>query len=164
MPPTINPTTPPSEPPIRVTPKIRGTAGKWKNVFIDDRGFPDQSNKFNSLLHNVDGGNILRKQKHPAPPLDTIDPRFHAVYDKKLDGEQLRKHINISHLDASLQSKIYGLIKKYWRVFSAKGQFVPVKDYSFVIDTGTARPIAVKKIHYGPHDLLWRSALPRLKS
>ncbi len=67
-----------------------------------------------------------------------------------MDGKQLRKHINISHLDASLQSKIYRIIKKYWPVFSAKGQFVPVKDYSCVIDTGTARPITVKKIHYGP--------------
>jgi hypothetical protein len=148
--PTINPTIPPSEPPIRVMPKIRGTAGKWKNVFINDRGFPNQSNKFDSLLHNVDGGTILCKQKHPAPPLDAIDPRFHAVYDEKLDGEQLCKHINISHLDASLQSKIYRLIKNYWPVFSAKGQFVPVKDYSCVVDTGTARPITIKKIHYGP--------------
>jgi hypothetical protein len=150
---TINPTTPPSEPPIRVTPKIRGIAGKWKNVFINDRGFLDQSDEFDSLLHKVDGGTILCKQKHPAPPLDAIDPHFHAVYDKKLDGKQLRKNINISHLDTSLQSKIYGLIKKYWPVFSAKGQFVPVKDYSCVIDTGTARPIAVKKIHYGPREI-----------
>jgi hypothetical protein len=153
MPPTINPTTPPSEPPIRVTPKIRGIAGKQKNVFINDRGFPDQSDEFDSLLHNVDGGTILRKQKHPAPPLDAIDTRFHAVYDKKLDGKQLRKNINISHLNASLQSKIYGLIKKYWPVFSAKGQFVPVKDHSCIIDTGTARPIAVEKIHYGPRKI-----------
>jgi hypothetical protein len=101
----------------------------------------------------VDGGTILRKRKHPAPPLDAIDPHFHAVYDEKLDGKQLRKNINISHLDAYLQSKIYGLIKKYCPVFSAKGQFVPVKDYSCVIDTGMARPIAVKKIHYGPCEI-----------
>ncbi len=65
MPPTINPTTPPSEPPIRVTPKIRGIAGKWKNVFINDRGFPNQSNNFDSLLHNVDRGTILRKKNTP---------------------------------------------------------------------------------------------------
>ncbi len=38
-------------------------------------------------------------------------------------------------------------------MFSAKGQFVPVKDYSCVIDTGTARPIAVKKIHYGSREI-----------
>jgi hypothetical protein len=47
-----------SEPPIRVTPKMKGNSGKQKNVFLDDRGFPDQSNEFNSLLHNVNGGTI----------------------------------------------------------------------------------------------------------
>jgi hypothetical protein len=133
---------------------MRGTAGKRKNVFIDDRGFPNQSDKFDSLLHNVDGGTILRKRRHPAPSLDAMDPRFHAVYDEKLDGEQLRKKINLAHLNASLQSKIYKLLQQYWSVFSAKGQFVPVKDYSCVIDTGTAKPIPVKKIHYGPREIL----------
>ncbi len=90
---TIDPNTPPSKPPIRVTPKTRGNAGKQKNVFIDNQGFPDQSDEFDSLLHNVDGGTILRKRKHPTPSLDSINPHFHAVYDKKLDGEQLHvKH------------------------------------------------------------------------
>jgi hypothetical protein len=147
---TIDPNTPPSKPPICVMPKTRCNAGKQKNVFIDNQGFPDQSDEFDSLLHNVDSGTILRKCKHPAPSLDSINPHFHAVYNKKLDGEQLRKNINLSHLDASLQSKIYGLIKKYWSVFSTKGQFVPIKDYSCIINTGKAKPIAVKKIHYGP--------------
>jgi hypothetical protein len=128
---------------------MKSNAGKQKNMFINNQGFPDQSDEFDSLLHNVDGGTILRKRKHPAPSLDAIDPCFHAVYNKKLDNNQLRKHINLSHLDASLQSKIYGLIQKYWWVFSAKGQFIPVKDYSCVIDTGSAKPTAMKKIHYG---------------
>ncbi len=75
------------------------------------------------------------------------------MYNKNLDGEQLRKKINLSHLDASLQSKLYRLIQKYWSVFSDKGQFVPVKDYSCIIDTGTAKPIAVRKIHYGPREI-----------
>lgn len=33
------------------------------------------------------------------------------------------------------------------------GQFIPVKDYECIIDTGNARPIAVKKIHYGPREI-----------
>jgi hypothetical protein len=37
-------------------------------------------------------------------------------------------------------------------VFDNKGQFVPVKDYQCVVDTGSAHPIAVKKIHYGPRE------------
>jgi hypothetical protein len=144
---------PKTAPPIRVTPKMKGNSGKRKNVFLDDRGFPDQSDEFNSLLHNIDGGTILRKRRHPAPNLDDVDPRFHAVYDEKLHGEQLRTNLDLSHLDTSLQAKVYGLIQKYWSVFADKGQFIPVKDYSCIIDTGTAKPIAVKKIHYGPREI-----------
>jgi hypothetical protein len=164
-PPTINPTTPPSEPPICVMPKIRGIARKRKNVFIDDRGFPDQSDKFDSLLHNVDGRTILCKQKHPAPPLDAIDPRFHAVYDEKLDGKQLRKNINISHLDASLQSKITGSLRNI-------GQCSPLKDNSSLLRTTPASLTLARRdlsllgrfITALARYLLWRSVLPHLKS
>ncbi len=34
-------------------------------------------------------------------------------------------------------------------MFDEKGMFVPVKNYECVIDTGSARPIAVKNILYG---------------
>jgi hypothetical protein len=94
-----------SEPPICVTPKMKGNSGKQKNVFLDDRGFPDQSDEFNSLLHSVDGRTVLRKHKHPAPELDEIDPRFHAIYDEKLHGKQLRKNLNLSHLEPSIRAK-----------------------------------------------------------
>jgi hypothetical protein len=144
---------PKSKPPIHVTPKLKGNSGKQKNVFLDDRGFPDQSNKFNSLLHNIDGGTILHKRRHPAPKLDEIDPHFHAVYDAKLHGKQLRNNLDLSHLEPSLQATVYGLVQKYWSIYANEGQFIPVKDYSCVIDTGTAKPIAVKKIHYSPREI-----------
>ncbi len=139
-----------SAPPIRVTPKMRGNSSKCRNVFMDDRGFPDQSNEFVSLLHNVNGGTILCKRKHPAPKLDNINPRFHVVYNDKLHGKQLCQNLNLSHLVPSLRTQVYGLIQKYYSVLADKGQFVPMKDYSCMINTGFAKPIAVKKIHYGP--------------
>jgi hypothetical protein len=132
---------------------MKSNSGKCKNVFLDDRGFPNQSDEFDSLLHNVDGGTILCKHKHPAPKLDEIDPCFHMVYDKNFHGKQLCKDLDLSHLEPHLQAKVYGLIQKYYSVFANKGQFVPVKDYSCIIDTGLARPIAVKKIHYGPQEI-----------
>jgi len=61
----------------------------------------------------------------------------------------MRKDLDLSHLDPNLQEKIYAIIRQYWSVFNEKGVFVPVKNYEFVIDTGTARPISVKKILYG---------------
>jgi hypothetical protein len=120
---------------------------------LDDRGFPNQSDEFNSFLHNINGGTILLKRRHSAPKLDDIDPRFHAVYDEKLHGKQLRNNLDLSHLEPSLRATVYGLVQKYWYIFANKGQFIPIKDYSCVIDTGTVKPIAVKKIHYSPCEI-----------
>ena len=38
----------------------------------------------------VDGGTILRKRKHPAPPLDDINPAFAFPYVESKHGERLR--------------------------------------------------------------------------
>ena len=141
----------PSGEPIRVARKIRGK--KRPNVFLGDRGFPDQSHEFDVILHNVEGGPILRKRKHAAPPLDDIDPRFLSQYDGKIHGKKLRKEIDLSHLDGTTRDLVYKLLQKYWSVFDDKGQFVPVKDYKCSIDTGSARPICVKNINYGPREI-----------
>ena len=61
----------------------------------------------------------------------------------------MRQEVDLSHLDPDLQEKIYSLIREFWSVFDSKGIFVPVKYYKCIIDTGDARPIAVKKILYG---------------
>ena len=52
------------------------------NVVYDDRGFPDQSDEFDYLLHSVDGGPLLRKLWHPALDLDSpVDTSFLSVFD-----------------------------------------------------------------------------------
>ena len=87
--------------PIRVADK-----SKWrrriKNVFIDDRGFPDQYDEFDVLLHNIDGGPVLRKLKHPPPQIGSVDPMFLFSYDEALHGNRLRKELDLSHLDIKL--------------------------------------------------------------
>jgi hypothetical protein len=46
--------------PIRVSPKSKTSGAKRaRNVFFNDRGFPDQSEEYDQLLHNIDGGVIL---------------------------------------------------------------------------------------------------------
>ena len=142
--------TDPSGEPIRVARKIRGK--KRPNVFLDDRGFPDQFHEFDVILHKVEGGPILRKRKHAAPPLDDIDPRFLSQYDEKIHGEKLRKEIDLSHLNGTTRDLVYKLLQKCWSVFDDKGQFVPVKDYKCSIDTDSARPICVKNINYVPRE------------
>jgi len=117
-----------------------------KNIFADDRGYPDLTNDHDTLLHNIDGGSVLRKLRHPALPFDEDDPTFTFTFDETLHGERLRQLLNLSHLDNALQNRIYALVKKYWSVFDDRGVWVPVRNYECVIDTGDAPPIAVKNI------------------
>ena len=149
--------------PIRVVTKPKKRK-RSDNVFYDDRGFPDQSDEFDSLLHNIDGGSVLRKRQHSAPPLDDIDPAFATTYVDAIHGERLRSELDLSHLDPSIQTQVLTLIKKYWSVFDDKGLFVPVKNYECIIDTGNARPITVRKIHYGPREIpIMRNCIAKLE-
>ncbi len=149
--------------PIRVAAKQK-EHGCLKNVFMDDRGFPDQSDEFDTLLHNIDGGKILRKLKHPPPSIDVPDSPFHFTFDESIHGARLKEQLDLSHLDPPTQLVVINLIKKYWSVFDEHGAWVPVQNYECVINTGNAPPIAVKKIQYGPKELpIMRKAIAALE-
>jgi hypothetical protein len=60
-----------------------------QNVFVNDCGFPDKTKHYKALLRNVEGGIILQKLKHPAPPLDEVDPLFFCTYNKAKHSEQI---------------------------------------------------------------------------
>ncbi len=137
-------------PPICVADKPK-CQKQMPNVFVDDRGFPDKSKYYENLLHNVEGGPILCKLKHPPPLFDEVDPTFFCAYDKSTHGEQLQRDLDLSHLEPHVHDKVYAIVQKYWSVFNDKGIFIPVKNYKCVIDTGDAQPIATKKIIYGPN-------------
>jgi hypothetical protein len=149
--------------PIRVADKSR-SCRCIKNIFIDDRGFPDQSDEFDVLLHNINGNPVLRKLKHPPPQIGSVDPMFLFAYDEALHGERLQRDLDLSHLEVTLQQMLYALVQKYWSVFDERGVFVPVCNYKCVINTGDAHPIAVKKIMYGPNELpIMRKAVAALE-
>ena len=138
--------------PIRVDPKPKRRK-RLQNVFLDDRGFPDQSEEYDTVLHHVKGRPVLRKLKHPKPDLDAPpDPAYQSTFIPEKHEAQLRKNVDLSHLEPDIQEEVYNLIREFWSVFDEKGVFVPVKHYECVIDTGTARPIAVKKILYGKRE------------
>jgi hypothetical protein len=102
------------------------------------------------VLHDVDGGPILRKLWHPKPDLSVpIDPLYHSPFIAKKHEEIMKCDMDLSHLKPNLHKKIYNIIRHHWSVFDKKSIFVPVKHYECVIDTGNSRPIAVKKILYG---------------
>ena len=96
---------------------------------------------------------MLRKLRHPIPDLNgPIDPSFDHPFIPEEHEEILRKKVNISHLHPDQQTQVYDLIREFWPVFDKRGVFVPVKNYECVIDTGNARPIAVKNILYGERE------------
>jgi hypothetical protein len=123
---------------------------KLQNVFLDYRGFPDQSDEYDQLLHSIDGGPVLRKLYHLMPDLNgPIDPSFDHSFIPEEHKELMRKKVDLSHLDPDHQDQVYNFIRGFWPVFEERGVFVPVKSYECVIDTGTSHPIALKKILYG---------------
>ena len=67
-----------------------------KNVYSDNWGFPDQSEEFDVLLHDIDGGPILRKLKHPPPPLGVVNPLFLFPFDELIHGVRLCKDLDLS--------------------------------------------------------------------
>jgi hypothetical protein len=107
-------------------------------LFVNAIGFPDESEYYNKLLHNIYGGPILRKLKHPSPSFDEVDSKFFCAYDESKHGAQLRKDLDFSHLEPEVRNSLNAIIKKYWSVFDEKGVFAPVKKYKCVIYTGDA--------------------------
>ena len=49
---------------------------KKRSVLFDDRGFPNLQDGYEAMLPETHGGGLLRKHKHPAPPLSDLDPNF----------------------------------------------------------------------------------------
>jgi hypothetical protein len=86
---------------------------KARNVIYDDRSFPDETDAYDNLLHNVDGGEVLRKKKFDAPPLDQDDPGFHYTFNESEHGKQLRQELDLSHLSPEQGNQLSALIKCY---------------------------------------------------
>jgi hypothetical protein len=137
--------------PAPIRPAIRKKGCRRPNAFMDDNGFPDPSDEFDTLVQNLNGGPVVRRRKHRSRDLDDIDPTFDVKFDKELHGEKFRAEFKPSPLLSDEENaELEALLKEFWCVFDDTGLFIPVKDYECVIDTGTAPPIAIKKINYGP--------------
>ena len=140
--------------PIRVSPKSKASGAKRaRNVFFDDRRFPDESEEYDQLLYNIDGGVNLRKKKFPTPPLEIDNPTFNWVYCDDLHGKKLKTELDVSHLAKYEAEALVTFIKEYWCVFDDRGMCVPVRNYECIIATGTASPIAIKQIRYRPREI-----------
>jgi hypothetical protein len=108
---------------------------------------------YNTLLHNINSGVIHRKKKFPSPPIDVVDPVFNWEYSDELHGDKLRTDLDVFHLSPEYVATLIKVINKYWCVFNERGLFTPIPNYECIINTGTAAPIAIKKILYGPREI-----------
>jgi hypothetical protein len=89
--------------PIRVSPKPKQHKC-LNNVFLDDHGFPDVSNEYNHVLHNIHGRPILRKLRHPKPDLSApVDPLYYSQFILEKHKTIMKRDMDLSHLDPTLQ-------------------------------------------------------------
>jgi hypothetical protein len=111
------------------------------------------SDNYDHVLHDIDGGPILRKLWHPKRDLSALmDPLYYLPFIPEKHEAIMKHDMDLSHLEPNLQERIYDIIRRHWSVFDKKGVFVPVKHYECVLDTRNSRLIAVKKILYGKQE------------
>jgi hypothetical protein len=96
-------------------------------------------------------GNTLRKPKDLILPQTPPNlRRFNATSDT----EELERNIKFDPFTPNrLKRRILEFVKEFWDVFCKEGVKSPVHGYELVIDTGDHQPIAVKKPHYGLHEI-----------
>jgi hypothetical protein len=92
--------------PIRVAPKPKRRK-HLLNVFMDNRGFPDQPDDYNHVHHGVDGSPILWKLRHPQSDLDTpLYPLYYLPFIADKHEALMRKNMDLSHLEPTLHEKL----------------------------------------------------------
>jgi hypothetical protein len=112
--------------PIQVAQKLE-CCKRSNNIFYNNRGFPDKTDKYGNRLHNINGGVILQHRKSPVPQLNVIDLTFDYEFNEALHGAQLARDLDNSPLDPTHAMQLTALIKQYWSVFDEHGTFIPVR-------------------------------------
>ncbi len=96
--------------PIWVAPKPK-RCKHLNNNFLDDRGFPDVSDEYDHMLHDINGGPILRKLCHPRPNLSApVNPLNYSLFILEKHKAIMKCDMDLSHLDPNPQEMIYNVI------------------------------------------------------
>ena len=120
------------------------------NVLLDDRGRPDEARDYNWIQERDNGPTLVRRTMHELPT--EVDPNFDTPFIDAEHGSYLREHLKTDHLEPKIAQRLTNLIMKYWCVFDPKGMKYTVLGYECEIDTGNAKPIAIKNANYGERE------------
>jgi hypothetical protein len=93
-------------------------------------------------------GKALRHTKDPLPPRDNII----QFSDKPGYAQELEKNLRLDQCPPENQAAVRDLCTEFWDCFTQDGLSLPIRGFEFVVDTGTAAPIACKIPRYGPHE------------
>ncbi|KAL3786998.1 hypothetical protein HJC23_005509 [Cyclotella cryptica] len=129
---------------------------KRAQFMIDDNPIGSRSSTDIELRSLLPPNDVSKSYCKPAMEAggdeEEPDELFSVQFDPHKHSSKLKSELNLDHLEPVVQSKLVGLVKKYWPVFADECRFFPLRDYECVIDTGNARPICVKNINYGPRE------------
>jgi hypothetical protein len=141
----------PNKVPIRIPkPPYRK---KRPNIFKEGPSeIPDPMSDFQFLHQQKVGNTIKRSTKLPREEND-LDPQFQLKFDESKHGDELRKNLCLDPtIPREIKNELINIIKEYWSCFCEEKVTVPIRDYECVIDTGTAKPIHVRNMRYGPNE------------
>jgi hypothetical protein len=93
-------------------------------------------------------GKALRHTKEPLPPRDNII----QFTDKPEYATELDTNLRVAACPPDHRAAVRDLVVEFWDCFTQDGLRFPIRGFEFVVDTGTAAPIACKIPRYGPHE------------
>ena len=111
----------------------------------------DEDNDHYDFVFKEQLGKTLRKSKTLQIPQSLSTIRRFSTKDDTLE---LNRNLVFDNLTpAPLKQRITSFVKEFWDVFCKEGVKSPIHGYELVIDTGDHPPIAVRKPHYGLHEI-----------
>jgi hypothetical protein len=96
-------------------------------------------------------GQALRKPKNLILPPTPSNLR---KFCRATDTAELERNLKFDPSTSDrLKLRITEFVQEFWDVFHENGVKTPIHGYELMIDTGDHPPIAVKKPHYGLHEI-----------
>jgi hypothetical protein len=126
---------------------------KWRaktpSHWVEDS--TDKDNDAYTFVFKDQIGQALRKPKNLILPPTPSNLR---KFCRATDTAELERNLKFDPSTSDrLKLRITEFVQEFWDVFHEDGVKTPIHGYELMIDTGDHPPIAVKKPHYGLHEI-----------